>query len=171
MNITRRSGFCRMKAWRSSWMRGTTMWLPFTRRTVAGSLILSASSSTCLTQGPAAFTIAFACTVRLPRSPFKLAAHFPPERRAPPPPPAPRRHERGVGEDGRAVRGRRARVEHHQARVVHPAVVVDEAALEFGLEAGPVAVAGEADALRIRQRAPASEAEHVVAEGIVGEEP
>src|SRR5438093_1297889 len=53
MNITRLSGFCKMKAWRSSWMRGTTIWLPFTRRTVAGSLILSASSSTCLTQGEA----------------------------------------------------------------------------------------------------------------------
>ncbi len=55
-----------MKAWCSSWMRGTTMWLPFTRRTDAASLILSASSSTCLTQGPAAFTIAPARTSRLP---------------------------------------------------------------------------------------------------------
>ena len=82
MNITRLSGFCKMKAWRSSWMRGTTMWLPFTRRTVAASLILSASSSTCLTQGPAAFTIALARTVRMPRSPFKVAAHSPPSRRA-----------------------------------------------------------------------------------------
>ena len=71
-----------MKAWRPSWIRGTTMWLPFTRRTVAGSLILSASSSTCLTQGPAAFTIALARTLRLPRSPFRFAAHSPPSRRA-----------------------------------------------------------------------------------------
>src|SRR2546427_692055 len=82
MKITRRSGFCKMKAWRPSWIRGTTMWLPFTRRTVAGSLILSASSSTCLTQGPAAFTIALARTLRLPRSPFRFAAHSPPSRRA-----------------------------------------------------------------------------------------
>src|SRR6266700_2669568 len=114
--ITRRSGFCRMKAWCSSWMRGTTMWLPFTRRTDAESLILSASSSTCLTQGPAAFTIA-------------------------------------------------------QARIVHPAVVIGEAALELGLQARPVAVQGEPHALRSRQRAPRAEAEQAVPEMIVEEQP
>src|SRR5216684_1225463 len=139
MNMTRLSGFCKMKAWPSSWMRGTTMWLPFTRRTAAGSLILSASSRICLTQGPAAFTLAL------------------------------RRHEAGVGQDGRAVRRRGARVEHHQARVVDPAVVVDEAALEFGLQARPVAVGCEPHALRSRQRAPGPEAEHAVTEMIVEE--
>src|SRR5258705_421487 len=80
MNMTRLSGFCKMKAWPSSWMRGTTMWLPFTRRTAAGSLILSASSRICLTQGPAAFTIALARTVRLPRSPSRVAVHSAPSR-------------------------------------------------------------------------------------------
>src|SRR5882672_6356530 len=136
MKMTRRSGFCRMKAWRSAWMRGTTMWLPFTRRTLAGSFVLSTSSSTCLTQGPAAFTIAAACTVRLsPESSASFATQRP------------------------------------FSRFPDPAVVVDEAALELGLQARAVAVGVQADALRARQRALRSEPGHAVPQVIVEKQP
>jgi hypothetical protein len=61
-------------------MRGTTMWLPLTRRTLASSLSLSDSSRTSLTQGPAAFTIALARASRLPPGPSRVAIHTSPAR-------------------------------------------------------------------------------------------
>src|SRR3972149_1555766 len=101
------------------------MWLPFTSRTFPGDWTFSSCSSRLFTQGPAAFTSARAVTLRT----------------APPPPPPP------------AGPRRRARVQHHQARVVDPAVEIDETALEPGLEARAVAVGGERHGARFRQRA------------------
>src|SRR5262252_3417176 len=110
-------------------MRGPTMWLPFTSRTLAASRMRSASSSTCLTQGPAALTSACAWTVFVsPDSSLSFATQRP------------------------------------FSRFADPAVVVDEATVELGLEARAVARGVQADPFRARQRALRPEAGNAVAE-------
>jgi hypothetical protein len=80
---TRLSGFCRIQAWPCECTFGTTMWLPFTRRTRPLIASPSMRSSASITQGPAVLTSARARSIRVsPRASRTSASQAPSTRRA-----------------------------------------------------------------------------------------
>ncbi len=126
------------------------MWLPLTRRTRWPAFSPTWRRSTSSTQGPAAFTMARAETMRDGAGPITQLG-------APDPAVPACGHQRGPCQDPRATNRRIERIENDQPRVIDPAIRIFEAGLELRLECPARKLGRQIEAARFRQQLAATE--------------